>query len=54
MEDPFYRRRLDRSLEKDQYYKMPEGDRMLISHLRNAMEGARDKFTTLRDEIDDK
>ena len=53
-EEHFYHRRLDRGPEKDEYNHLPNHDQQLISQLRHAMEGARDKVTKLRDNIDDK
>ena len=50
----FYRRRLDRSPDKPEFYQLPETDRRLICQLRSAMETVHDKVTKLKDQVDDR
>ena len=54
VEDNLYHRRLDRGPEKDEFKKLSKDDKALISQLRSAMEGTREKMTTLRDEVDNR
>ena len=49
-----YHRRLDRGPEKDEFKRLSREDKELVSQLRGAMEGTREKMSTLRDEVDNR
>ena len=49
-----YHRRLDRGPEKDEFKRLSNEDKQLVSQLRNAMEGTREKMSSLRDEVDNR
>ena len=53
-EEEFYQRRGDRAPEKEDFHRLPVEDKRLICQLRSAVDVARDKVTTLRDEVEDK
>ncbi|XP_013386535.1 uncharacterized protein LOC106156015 [Lingula anatina] len=50
--DQNYHRRLDRSF--DDLSKLPDQDQALVYKLRSAIDGARSKFSKLRDSVDEK
>ena len=54
MNETVYHRRLDRGPEKEEFKRLSKDDKQLISQLRTAMEGTREKMTTLRDDVDNR
>ena len=52
--EEFYRRRIDRSPEKQEFRYLPRDDKHLISNLRTVMGSTKDKVSRLQDELDDR
>ena len=49
-----YQRKLDRSPDSKEFFKLGEEDRRVVGHLRNVLEGVHQKVSSLKDEVEER